>query len=110
MSTKDSHSSASLDSSDTEVKFPAGKTSRREADSTRIRVLSVSRDDSDHITLRRILSGLPWAVSAAANCRQAVRELNRKKISVIFCEGLLEDGTWKTILAHIRGLAHPPLL
>lgn len=107
MPAKDLHSSASLDRPD---KLPAGKISRRERDSTPIRVLSVSRDASDHLTLQRILSGLPWAVSAAANCSQAVRELSREKISVIFCESLLEDGTWKSLLAHIRGLAHPPLL
>ena len=110
MPAKDSHSSASLDRPGKEVNLPAGKISRREADSTPIRVLSVSRDASDHLTLQRILSGLPWAISAAANCSQAVRELSREKISVIFCESLLDDGTWKSLLAHIRRLAHPPLL
>jgi CheY-like chemotaxis protein len=110
MPTKDSHSSDSVDTPDLEIKFPAGEISQREAHSARIRVLSVSKDALDHVTLRRILSRLPWAVSAAANCRQAVRELSRKKISVIFCESLLEDGTWKSILAHTREFAHPPLL
>jgi len=110
MPAKDLHLSASLDSPGTEVNLLRGKISRRDADFTPVRVLSVSRDASDHVTLRRILSGLPWSVSAAANCRQAVRELSRKKISVIFCESLLEDGTWKSILAHIRGVTHPPLL
>jgi DNA-binding response OmpR family regulator len=95
---------------DAEVE-PQTKTSRGEArESLRIRVLSVSKDPQDHSTLRRILSGLPWLVSVAANCRQAVRQLSREKVSVIFCESLLEDGTWKSVLGHIRGNAHPPLL
>lgn len=79
-------------------------------DSSLIRVLCISKDAEDHSTLRRILSGLPWLVSAAANCRQAVRQLSREKVSVIFCESLLEDGTWKSVLAHISRNAHPPLL
>ena len=88
-----------------------GKTSGRgPEDSIQIHALSISRYAEDHATLRRLLSGLPWVVSTAANCRQAVRELSLAKISVIFCESLLEDGTWKSVLAHIRGNAHPPLL
>lgn len=110
MPAKDLNSTASLDFPGKEVEYAAGNISRRELDSTPIRVLSVSKDASDHVTLRRILSGLPWSVSAAANCRQAVRELSREKISIIFCESLLEDGTWKSVLGHIRGGAHPPLL
>ncbi len=110
MAAKDSHSPAPLDVPGTEVNSSAGQVSQRHADSTPIRVLSVSRDASDHLTLRRILSGLPWAVSAAANCCQAVGKLRREKISVIFCESLLEDGTWKSILGHIRGEPNPPLL
>jgi len=107
MCAKDGRSPVTLD---TEVE-PQKRMSRGGAgDSPLIRVLSVSKDAQDHSTLRRILSGLPWLVSAAANYRQAVRQLSREKVSVIFCESLLEDGTWKSVLAHIRGNAHPPLL
>jgi CheY-like chemotaxis protein len=111
MPTKDSYSSPTIDPPGKAVKPQAGKTGRRAAeDGSQIRVLSVSRYPDDHATLRRILSGLPWVVSAVANCRQAVGQMSREEISVIFCESLLEDGTWKSILGHIRGIAHPPLL
>jgi len=102
---------ATLDTSTEEVEPQAEKVSRRaNGDKPQIRVLSVSKDAEDHVTLRRILSGLPWVISAAPNCRQAIRQLSREKISVIFCESLLEDGTWKSVLRQISGKAHPPLL
>jgi CheY-like chemotaxis protein len=111
MPAKDSRSSATFESRDGEVESQTGKTTRRgPGDSTRIHALSISNHADDHATLRRLLSGLPWFVSTAANCRQAVRQLSQEKFSMIFCESLLEDGTWKSILAHIRGGAHPPLL
>jgi len=102
---------ATLDTSTEKVEPQAGNVSRRTTgDKPEIHVLSVSKNAEDHVTLRRILSGLPWVVSAAANCRQAVKQLSREKISVIFCESLLEDGTWKSMLRQISGKAHPPLL
>ena len=107
MPAKDSFSSATVDT-ETDLRT---KISRRVAEnSSDVRVLSISQDPEDHATLRRILSGLSWVVSTAANCRQAVRKLSLEEVSVIFCESLLEDGTWKNVLAQTRGEAHPPLL
>jgi DNA-binding response OmpR family regulator len=73
-------------------------------------VLSISPNMEDHAILRRILDGLPWDVSAVANCEQAIEQLSRQPVLLIFCESVLEDGTWKDILGHIRGDVHPPLL
>jgi CheY-like chemotaxis protein len=114
MPAKNSYSSASsaaLDAAGKDFKPQTAKISQRAAeDCSQIRVLSISRNAEDHTALRRILSGLPWVVSAAANCQQAVKQLCREKISLIFCESLLEDGTWKNILGQIRLDSHPPLL
>jgi CheY-like chemotaxis protein len=111
MPAKDSRSSATIDTRDKEVDRQIEKMSRRgPEDSPRIRALSISKYVEDHSTLRRLLSGLPWVLTTATNCRQAVRQMSQEQISVIFCESLLEDGTWKSVLGHIRGEAHPPLL
>jgi CheY-like chemotaxis protein len=111
MPAKDSPSSATFETRDKQVESPTGKTSRRgPEDSPQIRALSISKHAEDHATLRRLLSGLHWVVKTAANCRQAVRQMSQEQISVIFCESLLEDGTWKSVLGHIRRDAHPPLL
>jgi DNA-binding response OmpR family regulator len=75
-----------------------------------VRVLSVSPNLEDHAILRRILHGLPWEVSAVANCKEAIGRLSREPVSLIFCESVLEDGTWKNILGYIRKDAHAPLL
>ena len=111
MPTNDSRSSATFETRDKEVESPTGKTSRREPEgSPKIRALSISKHAEDHATLRRLLSGLPWVVTTAANCRQAVRQMSQERVSVIFCESLLEDGTWKSVLGHITRESHPPLL
>ena len=111
MPAKDSRLSATIDAPGKDFKPQTGKISRRGAENcSQIRVLSISKHADDHATLRRMLGGLAWVVSAVGNCQEAVKQLSREKVSVIFCESLLEDGTWKSILGHIRGDAHPPLL
>ena len=111
MPAKDSNLSATIDGPGRDFKPQPGKMSRRAAqDCSQIRVLSISRHADDHATLRRILGGLAWVVSAVPNCQEAVKQLSREKISVIFCESLLEDGTWKSILGHLKGDDHAPLL
>ena len=78
--------------------------------SSRIHVLSISPNSEDHVMLRRVLSGLPCEISTVANCRQAAAQLSRGRISVVFCESLLEDGTWKRVLDQIGRCSSPPLL
>ena len=88
-----------------------GKMKRRLAENgSPVRVLSVSPNPEDHAVLRRILRGLPWAVLAVGNCKEAIGQLSREPVLLIFCESVLEDGTWKNILGHIRRDAHAPLL
>ena len=111
MPVKGSYLSPAIDAPGKDFKTETQKTTRRVGgNGSQIRVLSISKHPEDHATLRRILTGLPWEVSAVTNCRQAVGQLTREQISLIFCESLLEDGTWKSILGHIRGDARPPLL
>jgi DNA-binding NtrC family response regulator len=79
-------------------------------DGPRIRVLFISPNREDHATLRRVLEGLPCEILTVANCRQAAAQLGRERISVVFCESLLEDGTWKNVLGEIQRYSNPPLL
>ena len=60
--------------------------------------------------LREILAELSWEFRTAANCLQAREQLRRNRVTVVFCESKLGDGTWKDILAHIRDQGQPPLL
>ena len=73
-------------------------------------VLSVSPRPDDHAALRLILDGIAWRLSAVANCHEAIEHLHRDPVSVVLCESVLEDGTWKDILNHISRGADPPLL
>jgi DNA-binding response OmpR family regulator len=74
-------------------------------------VLSVSPMPEDHLMLRRILNGPLWRVSAVATRRGAIERLRAIAVSVIVCESVLEDGTWKDILEYTHGCAHaPPLI
>jgi len=79
-------------------------------DCPRIRILSISPNSGDHAILGRVLEGLACEISTAANCRQAAAQLSRERISVVFSESLLEDGTWKRVLDLIQKCSNPPLL
>jgi len=83
---------------------------RATEDRTKNSALSISPRTEDHAALRRMLDELAWEVSAAANCHEAIERLRRQHVSVVLCDSVLEDGTWKDILNHISRAADPPLL
>jgi DNA-binding NtrC family response regulator len=76
----------------------------------KLNILSISPATEDHNALRRIVAGLPWQVSGVATCREAIERLHSEGVPLIVCEKLLEDGTWKDILNHIKGSTEVPLL
>lgn len=75
-----------------------------------IRVLYVSPNAGDQAALRRIVEGIPCQLSVAFNCRQAAAQLTNEQIAVIFCDSVLEDGTWKRLLNQIQERSRQPLL
>ncbi len=87
----------------------APKRPRRET-LARFSVLSVSPVPQDHLMLRHILDGALWQVSAVATRRGAIERLGAGTFSVVVCESVLEDGTWKDILRHNQACAHAPPL
>ncbi len=79
-------------------------------DRTKNSALSISPKAEDHTVLCRMLEEMAWEVSAVANCCEAIERLRREHVSVVLCESVLEDGTWKDILNHISGADDPPRL
>lgn len=86
---------------------PAGRKSKTHH---QMRILSVSPDSQDHAALSRAIDGMPWHIAGAATCRQAIAQIARKHISVVFCEHALADGTWRDILNHLAGKPEAPVL
>lgn len=73
-------------------------------------VLCISASRDDQAALRRILDGIAWQLWVVSNCHEAINQLRRGAVSIILCDSELEDGSWKDVLNHIRGVTHPPLL
>jgi DNA-binding response OmpR family regulator len=91
-------------------KSTKAKGTRRETQS-RFSVLSVSPMPEDHLMLRHILDSALWKVSAVATRRSAIERLRASAVSVVICESVLEDGTWKDILEHNQACSYaPPLI
>src|SRR5215469_2930781 len=67
---------------------------------TRLTVLSVSPAPQDHLMLRHALDCARWRVLAVATRRGALERLRANAVSVIVCESVLEDGTWRDLLGH----------
>ena len=73
-------------------------------------VLSISPSPDDHLSFRSILNASAWELCAVATCHDAMDCLRLYPVSVIFCEALLEDGTWKDILNLVQGNVDAPML
>ena len=50
--------------------------------------------------LRHVLDSALWKVSGVATRRSAIERLGASAVSVIVCESVLDDGTWKDILEY----------
>jgi DNA-binding NtrC family response regulator len=75
------------------------------------KLLSISPDAEDHAALRRILGDLDWEVWPVATCWDAIEQLVVERFSVVFCDNVLADGTWKDILRQLNsGAEAPPLV
>ena len=55
--------------------------------------------------LRHALDCSRWRVLAVATRRGALERLRANAISVIICESVLENGTWRDLLDHNRAFA-----
>jgi DNA-binding response OmpR family regulator len=65
-------------------------------------LLFISAAPDDYADLCRILRGSPWIPAAAANRHDAIDLMSRSRVSVVFCDSTLVDGTWQDVLGDMR--------
>lgn len=74
-------------------------------------LLVIGANPEDHAALQRIVTELDWRVSTATTRWGALNRLASEHIAAIFCDEVLEDGTWKDILNQIgAGGSAPPII
>jgi len=76
----------------------------------KVRILSVSSAEDDHAALFHILDELPFVVTAARTCGEAVTALIREQFGIILCECSLPDGNWLELLNQVSAAGEKPLL
>ena len=75
------------------------------------KLLSISPNEEDHKALRGMVDSLHWQVWSVPKCWDALGRLSSERIAVVFCDAILEDGTWKDILNQVgTGSGAPPLI
>src|SRR6266849_1265394 len=75
-----------------------------------VALLSVSSQEEDHASLRRILYDAHWQVVEASFGRDAKPKLLAQKMPVVIFAASLIDGGWNLFLAGARQLPDPPKL
>jgi DNA-binding NtrC family response regulator len=78
----------------------------------KMNLLVVSPSDTDHTTLRQILSPKKWVVSAATTLRSAQQQLRTamERIPLVLCECDLSPGTWRELVDQLARMEDAPLL
>ena len=81
-------------------------------------VLSVSPNDEDCVSLRRIFresdwtayTNSTWTLTASTTLASSFSVLRESPIPIVLCECDMFPGTWREMLAHISLFPDPPLL
>ena len=73
-------------------------------------LLAVSADARDVEILQKILDPSRWRVFRAVSLRQAAHILHHDDVSLVLCDQILPDGSWKMILHELRHLNPVPAL
>lgn len=77
----------------------------------RQKLLFISPSAEDHAALRRIADDLDWQLRSFGTCGEGLQQLGSEPVTAVFCESILEDGTWKDILNRVgAGGEAPPLI
>jgi two-component system, repressor protein LuxO len=82
----------------------------RPAAETTIKVLAVSPDTEDHLTLGRIFSHSRWEVRFARTYAEVLDLLHTSTLPVILTERDVPPLSWKDILNSVGDLINPPRL
>ena len=72
--------------------------------------MSVSPFGDDHAALKRSLYSVQYEILTAETCEEASQILQRSLLSVVVCECILPDGTWRDLLNLTRKSPEEPLL
>jgi DNA-binding NtrC family response regulator len=72
-------------------------------------VLCIGILGNDEVSLRRILSGVPYQIVTAETHHDALQYLREGRASIVICESNLPDGTWRDVLNFIRNSSEQPL-
>jgi len=75
------------------------------------KLLAISPNPEDHATLRDMADSRHWQVRSVSTFRDALERLAAERVAVVFCDDVLEDGTWKDLLEVVgTGAGVPPLV
>lgn len=75
------------------------------------KLLAIGSNTEDQEALRHMAHNLHWRVWSVSTCWDAVERLASESVTAIFCDDMLEDGTWKDILKLVgTGAGAPPLI
>ncbi len=74
----------------------------------RVRVLTVSSEERDHVTLAQIFNHTSWSIEGVDNISSAAEKMTSDPCPVVLCEENLPDGDWRDIFALAETLSHPP--
>ena len=80
------------------------------APQTVIRVLHVTPNETDHVSLRFVLQHPNWQIHRAQNYQEARAFILQRPVSVVISEAALPDGNWKGILDDTRRSLDAPNL
>jgi two-component system response regulator HydG len=77
---------------------------------SRVRILAVSTQTTDVLSLARIFDHSTWSFDSATSLTAALRFLAKNSVEVVLCDRSLPDGTWRDLLNSVTMLEHPPQL
>ncbi len=89
---------------DADIEFGAGSRERC------VTVLSVSQHADDHATLRNIFSHSKWQYRSAWAWSEARASMIVSAPSVVICDRVLPDATWRDVLDYLHTLEDEPVL
>ncbi len=73
-------------------------------------ILAITNSRDDALSLLASLTPSGSSIQWFSNCLQGLSYLNRHEACLVLCESRLTDGTWRTIMDALLGMANAPLL
>lgn len=71
-------------------------------------IIAIGSNPEDHAALQGLADALHWRVWSVTTCWDALEQLASDHVAAIFCEAILEDGSWKDVLKLVGTSAGAP--